>query len=50
MGKDLDSITHGYLVIDGSPILAEYPLQAVALTFKAYHAFYCNYPIQATRL
>lgn len=50
VGPTLAKINSSYLVIDGTQILVESPLRALEITFKTYHALYCNYPIQSERL
>lgn len=35
--------------MDDRPIRVESPLRAIEVSFKAYHALHCNYPIQSER-
>lgn len=47
VGEDLKSITSSYVVLDDRPIRVESPLRTIEVSFKAYHALHCNYPIQS---
>lgn len=38
------------MVLDDRPIRVESPLRAIEVSFKAYHALHCKYPIQSERL
>lgn len=50
VGEDLKNITSSYVVLDDRPIRVESPLRAIEVSFKAYHALHCKYPVQSERL
>lgn len=50
VGENLKNITSSYVILDDRPIRVESPLRAIEVSFKAYHALHCTYPIQSERL